>query len=188
MKKIVFGLLLLTGFGLSSKAQKGSILAYGFAGVHNQKQPDDDKTTNFSVYPGVGYQFANNWTAGVAGGFGHKKFEPAVGDESKSSTYQAGGFARYTQTINAIFSLYGQTDLYYQGTKVESVKSNGFGAAFIPYVGINVHNDFALNISFGGLSYETMKVKGPSDATKTFDMNFSKDIRIGFSKKFTRKK
>jgi opacity protein-like surface antigen len=184
MKRIVLGTLLMTGFCFASHAQKGSILVYGDLGAHTVKQPNDDKTTEFSINPGIGYQFSDHWTAGIAGGYGHSKVEPSTGAEQKSNTYRAGGFGRYTYVFSSIFSLYGQGDVYYHGQKIEDVKSNGFGAAITPAVGINVSKGFALNIGFGGISYETIKIKDADNSTKTFDVNFGKNVTIGVSKNF----
>ena len=188
MKRIVLGTLLMTGFGFASHAQKGSILVYGTLGAHSIKEPNDDKTTELSINPGIGYQFSEHWTAGIAGGFGHAKFEPSSGKDQKSNMYRAGGFGRYTHIFNNIFSLYGQGDVYYHGLKIEDVKSNGFGVALTPVVGINVSNGFALNISFGGMSFETIKIKDADNPTKTFDVNFGKNVAIGVSKSFGRKR
>ena len=188
MKKIVLGVLFVSGFAFASRAQKGSILVYGTMGIRSEKQPNDDKTTVFSVYPGVGYQFCKNWTAGISGGYGQQKFTPETGSESKTDIYRAGGFARYTYTFNTIFSLYGQGDVYYHGKKEQDVKSNGVGIALTPTIGINVFNNFALNISFGDISYESIKVKNADNGTHTFDADFGNEIKIGVSKNFGGKK
>jgi len=90
--------------------------------------------------------------------------------------------------LNNIFSIFGQGDVYYHGSNIHDVKSNGVGIALIPSIGINVAKRFALNISFGGISYETNKIKDASEATKAFDLNFGKDIAIGVSTKFGAKK
>ena len=188
MKKIVLSILFVSGIAFASRAQKGSILAYGTMGIRTEKQPNDDKTTVFSVYPGVGYQFSDKWTAGVSGGYGREKFNPEIGRENKSDVYRVGGFTRYTYTFNQIFSLYGHGDVYYHGKKVEDVKSNGIGVALTPVIGINVSNNFALNISFGDISYESIKEKNADKGTRTFDADFGNEIRIGISKNFVLKK
>jgi len=188
MKKIVIGVLFVSGLTFASQAQKGSTLAYGAMGIRTEKQPNDAKTTVFSVYPGVGYQFSKNWTAGVSGGFGQEKFEPETGNESKSDTYRVGGFARYTYTFNSIFSLFAQGDVYYHGKKVQDVTSDGVGFALTPAIGINISNNFALNVSFGNISYESIKVKDAEKGTRTFDADFGNEIRIGVSKNFGGKK
>lgn len=188
LNKIIFCTLVITVFALNSRAQKGSILVYGTAGIRTHKEPNDDKTTKYSFNPGVGYQFSKNWTAGVMGGYGHEKFSREAADDIKSSSYRAGGFARYTYLFNQIFSLFGQSDIYYHGGKEDNINSNGFGIAVTPTVGINVSNGFALNISFGGLSYETSKIKDATESTKNFDADFGHNIGIGISKTFYKKK
>ncbi|HKC37819.1 MAG TPA: outer membrane beta-barrel protein [Chitinophagaceae bacterium] len=188
MKKIVLGVLFVSGLTFASRAQKGSILAYGAMGIRTENQPNDDKTTVFSVYPGMGYQFSKDWTAGVSGGFGRQKFNPETGSENKSDTYKVGGFARYTYTFNPIFSLYGQGDIYYHGKKAQDVTSDGVGIALTPAIGINISNNFALNVSFGNISYESIKVKGADKGIRTFDADFGNEIRIGVSKNFGGKK
>ena len=187
MKKRVLGLLLLIGSVFSSYAQKGSILIYGIGGIHREKEPNDDKTTVFTINPGVGYQFTQNWTAGVAGSYGRQKFESETAGDSRTNTYRLGGFARYTHTFNAIFSLYGQGDVYYQGSKIQDIRSNGLGVSVVPTIGINVSNGFALNISFGGVSYETIKAKHADHGENTLDINFGQQVGIGISKNFGKK-
>ena len=184
MKKIVLSTSLVIGFAFASQAQKGSILVYGIMNIHTEQQPNDDKTTSFLINPGVGYQFSDHWTAGAAGSYGHSRSDPSAGADSRSSDYKAGGFARYTHLFNNIFSIYGQGDVYYHGTKVQDIRSNGVGIALTPTIGINVSKGFALNVSFGGISYERIKVKDAGNATKTFDMNFGKQIGIGISQNF----
>lgn len=188
MKKTLLYFAMMTGFISVSQAQKGAILVYGVAGIQTEKKPNDDKTTTFNFYPGVGYQFAEKWTAGVTGGYGQEKFNPTTGTDTKSTTYKAGGFARYTHVFNNIFNLYGQGEVYYHGTKDQDIKSNGLGVSVTPSVGINVSKGFMLNISFGGISYETIKIKDASDGTNTFGVNFGQEIGIGFSKNFGGKK
>src|ERR1700760_3460307 len=106
MKKRILGILLLTGSVFSSQAQKGTVLVYGVGGIHREKESNDEKTTVFTINPGVGYQFTGNWTAGIAGSYGRQHFKPETGAENETNTYKLGGFARYTHTFNTIFSLY----------------------------------------------------------------------------------
>lgn len=187
MKKRILNLLLLTGSVFCSQAQKGTILVYGTGGIHREKEPNDDKTTVFTISPGIGYQFTGNWTAGITGSYGRQKFKPETGAENRTNTYKLGGFTRYTHTFNTIFSLYGQGDVYHHGDKIQDIRSNGWGISVVPTIGINVSNGFALNISFGGVSYETSKVKHAAHGTDTFDMNFGQQAGIGISKNFGRK-
>ena len=185
MKKLVLGTVLMAGFALASHAQKGSILLYGNVGISSTKEADDDKTSSFNINPGVGYQFTDNWTAGVNLGYGQTKYNPSgIGATSTSKEYNAGVFARYTKPLGNIFSIFGQANVGYVGTDFDGGKSNGFGANVFPAVALNVHNGFALNFSFGGISYETTKVKGASESRNAFDLNFGQQAHIGVSKNF----
>ena len=189
MKKLVLSAVLLAAFAGATHAQKGSILLYGNAGVSTTKEADDDKSTSFNVNPGVGYQFSDNWTAGVNLGYGQSKYNPSgMGSTSKTDFYNAGVFARYTKPLGTIFSLFGQANAGYQGSKSGSAKSNGFAVEVFPAVALNVHNGFALNFSFGGISYGTSKVKGASGSTNTFNLNFGQQANFGISKTFGGKK
>jgi len=189
MKKLVLGAVLMTGIALASQAQKGSILLYGNVGVSSTKEADDDKTSSFNINPGVGYQFTDNWTAGVNLGYGQTKYNPSgIGATSTSKDYNAGVFARYTKPLGSIFSIFGQANVGYVGTDFDGGKSNGFGANVFPAVALNVHNGFALNFSFGGISYETTKVKGASESRNAFALNFGQQAHIGISKNFGGKK
>ena len=181
MKKIAVSMLILTSVAYTSQAQKGTLLVYGTLGINSVKDPEDNKHTEFSINPGFGYQFSNKWTAGVVGGYSRDKQSPATGNGTKISSYKAGAFARYIQVLNAIFSIYGQADFYYHGSKDQEIKHNGFGTVIVPVVGINFTKCMALNISFGGASFETDKVKDADKSTKTFDFNFAKEITIGIS-------
>ncbi len=190
MKKLVLGVVLMTGFVLASQAQKGSILVYGNAGVSSTKEADDDKRSSFSINPGVGYQFTDNWTAGVQLGYGQTKFNPSgIGASSTSKDYNAGLFARYTKPLGNVFSIFGQGNVGYVGTEnAGGIKSNGFGVEVFPAVALNVHNGFALNFSFGGISYGTTKLKGASGSTNSFNLNFGQQANFGISKNFGGKK
>src|SRR5688500_12343054 len=109
MKKLVLGALLMTGFAVTSQAQKGSILLYGNVGVSSTKDADDDKTSSFNVNPGIVYQFTDNWTAGINLGYGQSKLNPSgIGATSTTKEYNAGIFGRYTKPLGSIFSLFGQ--------------------------------------------------------------------------------
>jgi len=188
MKKNLLCLLPLAGFVMTLHAQKNSILLYGTINAQHKNEPDNSKIRQFGFSPGIGYQFSDKWTAGIAGGYGHEKLQDTNGSETKSSDYKAGGFLRYAHVFNPIFSIYGQSDIYYHGKKEQSVRSNGIAAAIVPTIGINVSNGFALNVSFGGISYEHIKAKGANDATNDLNMNFAHEISIGISKNFARKK
>ncbi len=189
MKKLVLGAVLMTAFVFASQAQKGSILLYGNVGVSSTKEADEDKTSSFNINPGIGYQLTDNWTAGVNLGYGQTKYNPSgVGATSTSKEYNAGLFARYTKPLGGIFSIFGQANAGYAGADFGGGKSNGFGANVFPAIAVNVHNGFALNFSFGGISYASTKTKGASESRNEFDLNLGQQANFGISKNFGGKK
>jgi len=191
MKKLVLGALLMTGFVLTSPAQKGSILVYGNVGFNSDKDAAENKESSFSINPGVGYQFTDNWTAGVNLGYSQTKNNPAVVGAPTSTWkgYNAGVFARYTKPLGSIFSIFGQGNAgYLGGEDFTGVKSNGFGVEVFPAIALNVHNGFALNFSFGGISYASTKTKGASESRNEFRLHFGQQVSAGISKNFGGKK
>jgi hypothetical protein len=188
MKKIVLGVALMAGFAFASQAQKGSVLLYGDLSFSSEKDEAENKYTNFNVFPGIGYQFSNNWTAGITGGYGQSKYEPVVGAESKSSEYAIGVFGRFTQPLSTIFNVYGQADILYTGREnSSSTKFNGFSVNVTPAIQINVRNGFALNLGFGGISFESEKEENASEGGNRFGFSFGDQFNIGISKNFGKK-
>ena len=189
MKKLVLSALLLAGFAFAGHAQKGSVLLYGNVGISTTKEADDDKYTTFQLNPGVGYQFTDNWTAGVNLNYGYNKANPSgPGASTTSKNYGAGLFARYTKPLGGIFSLFGQANAGYVGTDFGGNKTNGFGIEVFPAVALNVHNGFALNFSFGSIGFESTKAKGVDGSNNDLWLNFGQQVNFGVSKNFGGKK
>lgn len=200
MKKLFCGALLIS-LSLGSYAQKkGSFLVYGSLAFTNTTNSDnlngyEYKSTAFSLTPGIGYQFSNNWTAGIIGGIISTTETimnpgfPSTGDR-KSNAYLAGPFVRYTQKLSSIFAFFGQIE---GGYSWSNTKGNSFinerkvSGAFLnayPAVFVNVKNDFGFNISLGGISYVTAKEKGAPDGVKQFQLTLGQTVNIGISKNF----
>src|SRR5258705_971895 len=136
MKKVLVAALALVSLTQAAKAQKGSVLLYGNLNVTSTKDENDSKSSEFSVAPGIGYQFNDNWTAGVNLGVNGSKDEiNNSGNYNKTSGFAAGPFIRYTKTLGNIFSIYGQGNFNYTTAKYK------------PYVGGNsTLNGFNINI------------------------------------------
>lgn len=189
MKKLLLAAFVMASAAFSAKAQQGSVLVFGNVGLNSTKTPTNagdgssTKTTQFSIAPGVGYQFNKNWTVGAELNFSTSKTK---GDDALN-TFKAGPFVRYTYPISDIFSIFGQAGVGYQGAKQGDAKVNGMYAYVMPYVAINVKNGFALNFSFGGLTYDNVKPKG-GDATSSFGLTFGSGASFGISKNFGGKK
>src|SRR5689334_10974956 len=110
MKKILIVLALaLASF---ANAQKGTYLVLGNIGFNSQKLnfSGNDQTQNvFYISPKIGYQFTENWTAGILTG---ASFTKSVTDSSvgKSNSYNLGAFVRYSKPLSEIFEVYADLD------------------------------------------------------------------------------
>lgn len=180
MKKL-FLTVLLAGAGFVAQAQKNTLLVYGNLGVNATKSPVDVKATSFEFSPGVGYQFTDNWTAGMNVSVKTwKNGVPAV----KSSTFGVGPFVRYAYPLSDIFAIFGQFNANYVSGKYGDTKTSGFQGEIFPAIGVNLKNGFALNFSFGSLGLTTTKIKGMSSASTDFGLNFGSGAGFGISKNF----
>ena len=75
MKKL-FTVSLLMSLILAAKAQSGTVLVGGDVGFTSSKNNSgvyEYKVQSLSFNPYVGYQFNNNWTAGVVAGIASSK-------------------------------------------------------------------------------------------------------------------
>jgi hypothetical protein len=180
MKKIILTALLLTA-GFMAQAQKNTLLVYGDLGINSGKSAADVKSTSFRFAPGVGYQFDDNWTAGVnLRTENWKQGTPSV----KSNAFGAGPFIRYTYALSDIFAVFGQFNANAVSGKAGGVKYNGFQGELFPAIGVNLKNGFALNFNFGSLSLNTSKVKGASSGSSDFGLHFGSGAGFGISKNF----
>jgi hypothetical protein len=191
MKKLILSALIMGSAAVAANAQAGSILVYGNIGYHSTKDNDDSKTRSFNINPGVGYQFDKNWTVGLTGSFSTARTLSNVPNSewNFTNTYSAGVFLRHTMPLGKIFSLYSQIQAEYIGTTDgisntpgSSLTANGFRASFIPAIGVNVWNGFALNFSFGGVDYTTLKTSGVSGSAQAFNFTWGTQVNVGVSR------
>lgn len=164
-------------------AQSNTILVGGSLGASSQKQVSGTKTNAFHFSPTVGYQFNNNWTAGLSLSSESSKTTTTLGD-TKNSTFAVGPFIRYAVPLSDIFALYGQFNADVLSGKSGDLKTNGFRGTFFPAIGVNMKNGFALNFSFGGLSFASQKAKGASESATNFGLSFGTGASFGISKNF----
>lgn len=205
MKKVlVIAALAMVSF---ANAQKGTILVGGNLGFSSNKvtAADDDETkvNAFEFNPRVGYQFNDNWTVGISGGVESRKTEntseePFLGDitsENKATTFAVGPFVRYSKSITEIFGVFADLDAGFQSEKNtfnsgfpeaedSEVKGNGVYARITPAIFINVKKGFGLNVSFGGLGFDSLNYDDNGGDRSNFGLNFGETINIGISKNF----
>lgn len=136
MKKFMLALLAVSVFG-TANAQKGTILKYGTAGLYTDKNDNGggNETRNFNwhINPGLGYQFTDNITVGLQGGFWSQFNETRTGNPTNTAwtrnamemrEWQIGAFFRYTEYFGNIFFMYGQLDLsYVQGQDASEMET-----------------------------------------------------------------
>ena len=61
-------------------AQKNTVLVYGAVGAQSSKPVNGTKVNSFNFSPAVGYQFTDNWTAGLALSSENSKTTTSLGD------------------------------------------------------------------------------------------------------------
>ncbi|MFC5408801.1 outer membrane beta-barrel protein [Larkinella bovis] len=178
MKKLMMSLLMSALTVIGVYAQSGTVLIYGSIAATSQKSATGVKTSSFTVSPAVGYQFNDHWTAGLT------LSSQSWKNGTKSSTLGVGPFIRYAVPLSDIFAVYGQFNATALSGKTGDVKTSGFGGTFFPAIGVNMKNGFALNFSFGGLSFSSQKPKGASASITNVDFNFGSGAGFGISKNF----
>jgi hypothetical protein len=169
-----------------------TILLYGVVGFSSSKPAiQDAKSTSSLLFnPGVGYQFNNNWAVGLQATLQTTKTPVNADDFNHLTDFEVGPFLRYTHSLSNIFNVYGQLDLGITGSrdKTDNVdpvgKSAGFLGRIYPAISINVKNNFMLNFAFGGLSFETDKVKDADESQTDINFNFGQQFNFGVSKNF----
>ncbi|MBS1934299.1 MAG: outer membrane beta-barrel protein [Bacteroidetes bacterium] len=181
MKKVILSVLIISVSTFAAHAQKGSILVYGNVGLttSNSGISGEAKKTITNFNPALGYQFNDNWTAGLS--FNYANTNASYTDQQLSIS----PFIRYAKSISPIFSIYGQLQAGYlhQSENPGDYKANGFTAEFFPAIFINIKNSFGLNFSFGGITYNKVKPSGGSTAS-SFGLTFGQGASFGISKNF----
>ena len=169
MKNVFFSLLLAVASVVGVRAQSNTLLVYGNVSFDSQKLNNSTTVSAYNVSPAVGYQWNDHWTAGVNLGLTGSKLT----DGTTTSTTSVGPFVRYTQPLAGIFAIYGQFNANFL--------AGGFQGTLFPAIGVNLKNSFALNFSFGSLSFTT------GDAS-AFHLGFGSGAGFGISKNFGLKK
>jgi opacity protein-like surface antigen len=212
MKKVLL-IVALAMFSFAN-AQKGTILVQGSIGFSSEKNDNLGSENTFNTIdfsPKVGYQFTDNWTLGLDASIASAKEESTtfvgpfpfvviVNTEEKVTGFAVGPFARYTKPLNETFSVYADMGLGFQSAKTTRVtndglgepdsierstfKGDGFYIGVTPAIFINVKNHFGLNVSIGGIRYETLNFDAPGGDNNRFDFNFGQTVNIGISKNF----
>jgi hypothetical protein len=139
---------------VTANAQQGTLLVGGsidFGSTKTPSFPSDTKTSNFQFSPTVGYQFTNNWTAGVVTSIGSSKYTNSQNIEAKQNSFAIGPFVRYAKSLSSIFAIYGQAQGIFGTLKSNGNSSSTAAINVFPAIFINVKNGFGLNFNVGEL-------------------------------------
>lgn len=185
MKKLLVSFLFLAGFGFASQAQTGSIFVQGTIGGSFTKYENDTKRNSFDIRPYVGYQFNENWTAGIFGGYENITYKPTSGNDQKYTNFSAGVFGRYQLPISDKFSFFGQADLGFgQEKDNDSYKANKFGINVYPGFQYALGKGWGLNFVLSGIHYDSTKEDGADKAESDFGIYLGQGYGFGISKNF----
>jgi opacity protein-like surface antigen len=198
MKKMLLILALAT-FSFAN-AQKETILIggnIGFTSEKNDNQGEERKSNSFGFSPKVGYQFHDNWTAGVEFALSSSKSTSSLNSigesESKFNAFKVGAFVRYSVPLSETFSVFADLGAgfqnqknkdYINGSLTSESKADGLYTGITPALFINMKKGFGLNFSIGGLGYETLSFDTSDTDVSKFYFNFGKTVNIGVSKNF----
>ena len=164
MKKAWFGVWLALASVGGVRAQSNTLLIYGNVNYDSQKL-NGITVSNYTIAPAVGYQWNDHWTAGVNLNLNEVK----TIDKAAVMTTSVGPFIRYTQPLAGVFAIYGQFNANFL--------SGGFQGTLFPAIGVDLKNSFALNFSFGSVSFTT------GDASAVH-VGFGSGAGFGISKNF----
>jgi len=202
MKKVVLMTLALLTFGLMSAQNdskielpkeshrgfaQGDMFISGSVGYSSVSNPDHSKENRFNISPRFGY-FVNDFFA-VGGRLGYVSDVQKDADGHKyadNSTFTIGAFGRYYLLPGSKFSPFAELAIGFGTTKnINDYKNTGINAAFSPGLSYFLGHHFALEASFGVLSYNTVSPKRSSGSTDEFKIGIDlEDINFGIIYKF----
>ncbi len=193
MKRALFFLLALVIFGTAQAQQdhdgfaKGDMFISGALGYSSVSYPDHSEEQNFTISPRFGY-FLNDFIAlGARLGYALQDRKNTLGHRvADNSTLTIGVFGRYYLLPGSKFSIYGELGVGFGATKnIADDWTNGVNAWFSPGLSYFVGRHFALEASFGVLSYHTVNAQGVSGSTHSFEAGIDlEDINFGIIYKF----
>lgn len=175
---------------------QGDTFITGAVGFGSQKT-GDAKTNAFTISPSVGYFVTPNIALGARVGFATTKDTNEIANvtaEEKTDAFTAGVFGRYYWMPASKFSIFAELGAGYGTSKTTTKTSvaefeskfNGFNIGFAPGINYFLNKNFALEASWGVLSYNSVKpdVDGAT-ATNSFDFGVNlSNINLGLVYKF----
>ncbi|TYB72615.1 porin family protein [Bizionia gelidisalsuginis] len=202
MKKLFFAAL-LAGFAFNTASAqdeegtkgfaKGDVFMSGSVGFESDSQ-GDTSLKGFTVAPRAAYFISDNIALGAKLGYTSSKEEDegfATTQETEVTAIEAGVFGRYYFTPASQFSIFTELGAGYVHSKYEEtgdpeIKADGFNVAFAPGVSYFISNNFALEASYGLISYNSDKVDvDGAESRDRFNAGLDLgDINLGLVYKF----
>jgi opacity protein-like surface antigen len=198
MKKIIFAAAALFAFGFANAQDtkeesaggmgfaNGDVFVSGSIGFSSTSSGDFDSNT-FTIAPRVGFFVSDNIAVGARLGYtSNTDFA-----ETKTNTFEIGGFGRWYATPASQFSLMVELGVDYRSSSVEpdggeESKVNGFGIGVRPGISYFLSDNWAMEAMIGELGYETSKPDADgAESTDTFGLNLNlESISFGVIYKF----
>lgn len=198
MKKVLLTAAAVFAFGFANAQEKnessegfenGDVFLSGSFNISSKKYSENDnfKENEFTVAPKIGFFVTDNIALGLGLGLSSLKIEEEEGDpEFKVNNTTISGFGRYYSSPASKFSVFGQLSVEYSTLKFGSTKVNSFGFELAPGVSYFLNKHFALEATWGALSYATAKVDLPfAESSNAFELGLNlDDINLGLVYKF----
>ncbi len=189
-------LVLVSSTLFAANAQRNSTLLYGNVSYSSNAYGGTTQWSNWQINPGIGYQFDDNWTAGVnlqIGG-GKSIVGATTNNYNKNSSTFAGPFLRHTKAFTSLFAIWNQVSVMFGSSKMTpftgaETRYTGMGLYYNPAIGLNLYKGFGINFSFGGLQYATSRADVTGAKTSAdFNLTFGDQFNVGISKNFAQKR
>jgi len=158
---------------------------------------DEPYNRSLTLTPGIGYQFNENWAAGVFLDFNttwtdYRTNVVGQSSEDRLRLLNVGPFVRYTQPLGANFFAFTQLQFGYSSGKLEETVNgnpdvttetdfNGVTGGFFPAVGARLSRCANLAFSVGGINYQYLSADlGPNTESKNsaIDVNFGQALNL----------
>lgn len=199
MKKIILTVAAVFAFGFANAQEeakgegfsKGDVFISGSVGFGTSKftERNNYKEDAFTIAPKAGYFVTDNIAVGLSLGYNSSKVVATEGAEAtKVNAFSVGAFGRYYFTPASKFSVFGQLGAEYGTAKYKpsDLKVNAFAVELAPGINYFFNKNFAVEATWGALSYATAKadVDGAQSSTN-FNLGLNlNDIKLGLVYKF----
>ncbi len=195
-------LLSVTGFAQNGKGKwlVGSVVEFSTrtgTSTLNQANPVETKSTQVSVYPRVGYFFADRWAVGIAPGWSYNK-QKGSAETNINRAYSIAPFVRYYQPVGEKLGIFGElSGISYTAGSADRNSTNGglllksssqnvnLGAYVRPGVVYFITPKIGLETSFGSLGFGYFASKTtnelPGEKRETKDSGFAAAVNLSYN-------